>query len=166
MNNILGYKEFYNKNLTGLNVVDLENQIIILQNKNPDLNYSNSQSGFSGGVHFNTSNNQTNYKILDIYDDGTNSVSIGCQYSGTNMVFQVSNTQYGGFQFYIGSQLLASFSATNFYFGTNLNGITPTKFNYLANVTSDIQQQINNLGSVGIGSLSVGTVVSMAKMVP
>jgi hypothetical protein len=69
------------------------------------------------------------------------------------MVFQVSNTQYGGFQFYIGSQLLASFSATNFYFGTNLNGITPTKFNYLANVTSDIQQQINNLGSVGIGSL-------------
>jgi hypothetical protein len=65
----------------------------------------------------------------------------------------VSNTQYGGFQFYIGSQLLASFSATNFYFGTNLNGITPTKFtptkfNYLANVTSDIQQQINNLGSV------------------
>ncbi len=38
---------------------NIQNQISTIQNKNPDFNYSNSQSGFSGGVHFNTSNNQT-----------------------------------------------------------------------------------------------------------
>ncbi len=102
-------------------------------------------------MHFNTSNNQTNYKVLDIYDDGNYSCNIGCQYSGTNMVFQVTNTMYGGFQ-YTGTQLLASFNASNFYFGTELNGAPAAKFEYLLNLTSDIQQQINNLGSAGICS--------------
>jgi hypothetical protein len=74
------------------------------------------------------------------------------------MVLQVANTQYGGFQFYIGSQLVASFSATNFYFGTELNGAPAENFAHLLNVTSDIQQ-INNLGAVGIGSLSIGSVI-------
>ncbi len=81
-----------------LNNADVEIEITSLQNKTTELSYNGSTS-FLNGVHFNTSNNQTNYKVLDIYDDGTNSVNIGCQYSGTNMVLQVSNTQYGRFQF-------------------------------------------------------------------
>jgi hypothetical protein len=143
-----------------LNNADVGYEINSLQTKTTELSY-NGNTSFLNGVKFNSSNNQTNYKVLDIYDDGNYSCNIGCQYAGTNMVFQVTNTTYGGFQFYIGSTLLASFSLNNFYFGTSLNGITPTKFNYLANVTSDIQSQINNLGAVGIGSLSVGTVTNL-----
>jgi hypothetical protein len=107
MNNILGFQQNYKKTLSGLNSVsydsidlngnDVQNQLTTLQTKTTELNYSGSVTSFSNGVHFNSSNNQTNYKVLDIYDDGTNSVNIGCQYSGTNMVLQVSNTTYGCF---------------------------------------------------------------------
>ncbi len=72
---------------------NIQNQITILQNKNPDLSYSGSQSGFTDGILCNTSNNQTNYKILDIYDDGTNSVSIGCQYSIWCSACQIHNME-------------------------------------------------------------------------
>jgi hypothetical protein len=64
-----------------LNNADVETEITSLQNKTIyELSY-NGVTSFLNGVHFNTSNNQTNYKVLDIYDDGTNSVNIGCQYS-------------------------------------------------------------------------------------
>lgn len=42
-------------------------------------------------------------------------------------------------------------------FNTSLNGITPTTLTYLSNVTSDIQQQINNVSSVSLSADNVFT---------
>ena len=42
-------------------------------------------------------------------------------------------------------------------FNTSLNGITPTILTYLSNVTSDIQQQINNVSSVSLSANNVFT---------
>ena len=118
-----------------------------LQTKTTELNYSNSKSSFSNGLKLNNSNTATNNKVLTLYDDSTNFVSIGCQYSGTNLTFTSSNATYGGIQFYIGTQLLMSFSPTAMYVGLPINGISMTTFNYLLNVSSDIQTQINSLQS-------------------
>lgn len=42
-------------------------------------------------------------------------------------------------------------------FNTSLNGITPTTLTYLSNVSSDIQQQINNVSSVSLSADNVFT---------